>query len=227
MPEHRKQGRVRLDRPVQLNGCIKVTGLDLSEGGLYVHTGRNFPKGSIIQISIEFDRGLFKAAARVQHSEPGVGMGLQFLELDQNQTAMIREFLDLSKNQPQDGSGKKKVLILDEAPGSSNKYKSRLVLEGYSVFETADCDSALQHLASEGADLLLIDPYMKQTDGFEFLARLRAIPALEAVPFLVLASRSVPADMEKARGLGALGFAAKSTFSPVKLAERVKAIIKP
>ena len=228
MPENRKQGRVKLERPVLLNGTIKVTGLDLSEGGLYVHTGRNFPRGSVVEISIEFDKGTFTCKARVQHSQPGVGMGLQFLDPASTQAGMVREFIELCKGRNEGGAtAKKRILILDETPGASSKYKSRLVLEGYTVFESTDCDRAMELLAAEGADLLLIDPYMKQADGFEFLAKLRAIPAFDSVPFLVLASRAVPADMERARVLGSQGFAAKAMFSPVKLAERIKTIIKP
>ena len=45
--EQRKKKRVVLKRQVTINNSLKVMGLDLSEGGVYVHTGRSITPGTM------------------------------------------------------------------------------------------------------------------------------------------------------------------------------------
>lgn len=73
-----------------------------------------------------------------------------------------------------------------------------------------DGEEALAFLRREGAragsprpDLVLLDLNLPRLDGFAVLARLRADPALAAIPVVVLTSSDRDADIEKAYALGA------------------------
>jgi len=50
--ENRKQIRVVLKKEVMINNSLKVMGLDLSEGGVYVHTGRSLTPGIVVDVSL-------------------------------------------------------------------------------------------------------------------------------------------------------------------------------
>jgi signal transduction histidine kinase len=58
-------------------------------------------------------------------------------------------------------------------------------------------------------DLLLLDINLPGMDGFELLESLRANPALRHLPVVMCSTSSYDRDMERARGLGALGYIEK------------------
>jgi CheY-like chemotaxis protein len=66
---------------------------------------------------------------------------------------------------------------------------------------------------------------MDGIDGFKVLQLMQMNPDLKTIPVLILSARSVPADVEKAMGLGARDYLLKMTTTPIKLSEKVKEIL--
>lgn len=92
--ENRKQQRVAYRRNVLINGSIMVFGLDLSIGGLYVHTGRHFKSDSIVNVKLPLNGEFISAQALVQHSQDSIGMGLKFVKIDEDQLGKIAAFIE-------------------------------------------------------------------------------------------------------------------------------------
>ncbi|MDA8172257.1 MAG: response regulator [Nitrospiraceae bacterium] len=223
--ENRKQPRIILRRQVVLNKAIGAMGLDLSEGGIYIHTGRHFPAGSVIEVSLPLDGGALEVAARVQHSKAGVGMGLMFTNITPAQKAVLSAFI--RKHMSEVGSQtRKKVLILGENTTTRQLYRSKIVLEGFTVFEAGDCDAATDVIARERVDLVLMDLNQRGANGFEALCQIRSVAGMASVPILVISNASASGDVENALKAGATEFMPRMTTSPVKLSERIKLYLK-
>ena len=121
---------------------------DISEGGLYVHTGRMFSSGSLLDISVHVKSHTLRFKTEVKHCEEGVGMGLGLwiLTPQSGRTKNILAELEAKAS----GAGKKKILILDSNEAVRRMNKSRLVLDGFSILEAKDTEEALKILRRTG-----------------------------------------------------------------------------
>ena len=220
--EKRKQKRVVLRREVVINNSLRVMGLDLSEGGLYVHTGRSFLPGSTVNVSIPLAGITVNTKARIQHTQDGVGMGLMFLSLTEMQSKAVRKYIEESLEVDPEKVSKKKVLIIDENPTSRRMNKSKLVLDGFTVIEAQNGMEGVDILRKEHINLVVLDLYMEKLNGFKILSMMRTDDRWKEIPALVLSSRSAPDDIDKAMEAGATEFLVKITTSPAKLSDRIK-----
>ncbi|MDA8087159.1 MAG: response regulator [Nitrospiraceae bacterium] len=220
MIERRRQPRIIFKRQVVLNNAVSAMGLDLSEGGIYIQTGRYFPVGSVVSISLPLNNSVLNVSARVQHSKPGAGMGLMFMNMTHEQAGILRYFLQQSGACSLDV---KKVLIIDCNATTRKLYKSRITLDGFTAFEAANKKDAMGVIAVVHVDLVLMDLLRPDADGFEALSELRAAPGMNAVPILVISAKSSPGgDMERALKAGATEFIPRMLASPARLGERIK-----
>ncbi len=219
--ENRKQKRVVLRRDVIINNALKVKGLDLSEGGIYVHTGRSFPAGSVVDVSLPLDSGTLTVRAKVQHSQDGVGMGLMFVGLTPGKLAYIREFIDNAAEEVSQVS-RKKILVVDDNALSRRMNRSKLALDGFSVTEAADGLEAITVLEQQQVSLVVLDLYMEKLDGYKVLSIMRQKSEWRDIPVLVLSARTSSEEVDRAIHAGATEFLPKVTTSPHKLSERIR-----
>jgi CheY-like chemotaxis protein len=218
--EKRKYTRVILKKEVLINGSVKAQGLDLSLGGLYIHTGRNFPVGTVMSVTLPLNSQIINVRALVRNAQESLGMGVQFIEVTPDQAAAIQDFVN-SAVQASSGDTKRTVLIVEDNASQRRINRSRLVLDGYSVLEAEDGVQALDMLEKEKVDLVVLDLYMERLDGFKVLSLVRQKPEWKDIPVLVLSARSSADEVDKAVALGATEFLVKMMTSPVKLSQRV------
>lgn len=204
---------------------MMVNAIDISEGGLYVHTGRMFPSGSILDISFPAGRNPLNLKARVQHCQEGIGMGLEFVDLSPEQKAAIKSLLTGLETKTS-ATVKKRILIVDDNDSVRRMNKSKLVLDGFTVLEARDGIEAIKILQTEPLDLMIVDLYMEQMDGFKLISLSRQMPHLKDIPIIVFSARSTSAAIDQAMDIGADLFLVKTTTSPMKLSENVKALLK-
>ena len=91
------------------------------------------------------------------------------------------------------------------------------------VMIVEDGAAALAALTAEPPDVLVLDVMLPGLDGFEILRRLRAAPALKALPVLMLTAKGQRRDREIAEGAGADRFMTKP-FSNAELVAAVRAL---
>lgn len=95
--EKRATERARLILDVHFDGADS-TGVantrDMSLGGVYMNTRAILPQGAILQLRIPFG-GAVEAmvSAEVMYSNPGVGVGLRFLALDEHARQVLESEL--------------------------------------------------------------------------------------------------------------------------------------
>jgi hypothetical protein len=68
---------------------------DLSVQGMFIQTARRFPEGAVLKIRFRLARSLYEVAARgeVRYCLPGVGIGIEFVELSPEARRAIQEEL--------------------------------------------------------------------------------------------------------------------------------------
>lgn len=223
-PNSRGKKRVLVwEEDIIINGIIKAHALDISEDGMYIITKAEFLSGAILDIDFKIDETPVKVKAIVQHSEPGIGMGVQFINLSPENYTLIKKFIEKAE-EVSAMRAEKKILLVDDSTQSRAIYRNKLNLEGYIVIEASNGVEALKHLRELKPDLVILDLWMDGIDGFKILQLMQLNEELKNIPVIVLSARSIPVDIQRAIALGARDFLPKMTTTPVKLAEKVKEI---
>jgi len=211
---------------ILINGSMMVKGIDISLGGIYVYTGRSFDRGRIVDVTIpDFN---FMAKARVQHNQPGVGMGLKFMALTSELKKKLKLLLRNLDTGTVDFSKKTKpeVLIIDHNQSTRRINKSKLSMEGFFVLEASDGSEALRTLRDRTPDVIVCDVMIEGMDGIKLLGMIRSTPEWKNIPVIMM-SRASSADMiDRVYEAGADELLVKSTTTPAKLAEHVSGILQ-
>ena len=93
------------------------------------------------------------------------------------------------------------ALVVEDDLTTREMMRRLLVGEGWTAETATNGREALERLAGKTADLILLDLMMPEMDGFEFLARLREIPAHASVPVIIVTAADIT-DGERRRLLG-------------------------
>ncbi|HSV71879.1 MAG TPA: HD domain-containing phosphohydrolase [Methylibium sp.] len=115
------------------------------------------------------------------------------------------------------------ILVVDDAPVDLTIMQSLLARDGHRVLAAGSGAQALRQIdAGPLPDLVLLDVRMPSMDGYQVLARLKAMPATAAVPVLFHTALDEAHDEAHGFALGAVDYIAKPSCPEVKLA-RVRA----
>jgi PAS domain S-box-containing protein len=111
---------------------------------------------------------------------------------------------------PVPGSGPRSVLIVDDDAGALRLMEATLRQLGHPATCIANSVDALAAVAHSTPAVVVLDVLMPNMDGFELLARLRAIPSMRDVPVIVWTVKDL-SEVERRRLLeSAQGIVAKS-----------------
>ena len=92
--DRRKHIRFPFREDILIDGTRMCTCSDISEGGLYVSAIQHFEEKGIIEVSIPFRDNKITVKAQVQYCEPGIGMGIMFVEVNEDQRALLNELIE-------------------------------------------------------------------------------------------------------------------------------------
>ena len=221
----RKVERILIKKEVTINGSLKAQAFDISEGGMYIYTQAEFNSGDLLELDFDVDGVPIKVKARVQHTQLGVGIGVKFSGLSHEDSIRIKRLLErLQHVSPVEVSGKKKVLLIDNDVRSKSVYKMRLLRDDFTVFEASNYLEAVKLLQESKPDIVVLDLWQEGMDGFNILQLMQINPDLRIIPVLILSTRNVATDVEKAMALGAKDYLLKMTTTPIKLSEKIRGI---
>lgn len=114
------------------------------------------------------------------------------------------------------------VMMVDDEPTTIEVLQTFLETEGYQRFiTTSESIRAMDLVASENPDVLLLDLHMPKVTGFDILTQLRRDPRYRHLPVIVLTSATDSETKLKALQLGASDFLAKPV-DPSELALRLR-----
>ena len=119
----------------------------------------------------------------------------------------------------------KKILTVDDSPSIRQMLTFVLETNGYRVLQASDGVEGLEIAKSNNIDVVLTDQNMPKMDGLSLIRELRALPAYEKTPIVMLTTESSLAMKEQGRGAGATGWMVKP-FDPDKLIDIIKRILK-
>lgn len=117
-----------------------------------------------------------------------------------------------------------KILVADDEPNIVISLEYLLKREGYTVLIARDGQEALETIARELPDLVLLDVMMPIKTGFEVCQSVRADDKLQAIKILMLTARGRDTDVAKGLALGADAYITKP-FSTRELAQKVSEML--
>jgi two-component system KDP operon response regulator KdpE len=114
------------------------------------------------------------------------------------------------------------ILVVDDDPGIRESLSKELRAAGYTTAVASDGREGLDRARSRDPDLILTDPAMPVSDGFELIS---AVRASSRTPIIVLSVRGGDPDKVRALDLGADDYVTKP-FSVAELLARVRAQLR-
>ena len=118
----------------------------------------------------------------------------------------------------------KRVLIVDDEPNIVISLEFLLKRAGLEVLIARDGEAGLAEIRSAHPDLVILDVMMPKLDGFGVLDAVRADPAVQSTPILMLTARGRDADQKKGLALGANAYLSKP-FSTAELVQKVQELL--
>lgn len=115
------------------------------------------------------------------------------------------------------------LLVVDDEPPIRRLLRASLGAQGYRVLEAETGQGALDLLAREAPEVVLLDLGLPDLDGFEVIRRLRASGA--KVPVIVLSSRGDERGKVEALDLGADDYVTKP-FGMGELVARIRTALR-
>jgi DNA-binding response OmpR family regulator len=119
-------------------------------------------------------------------------------------------------------SEEKTILIVDDEPRYVRLVEVNLSTEGYGIRTANDGQEAVEAVASELPDLILLDVMMPIMDGFTACERIREF---SNVPIIILTAKGEERDRVRGLDAGADDYIVKP-FSAQELLARVRAVLR-
>jgi CheY-like chemotaxis protein len=100
--------------------------------------------------------------------------------------------------------------------------RSILEPQQWRVTEADNGRVAIDMLAKEIPDIILIDLMMPEMDGFQLITALRETPPWRRIPIIVITALDLTPDDRKRLNSGVEGILLKNSFDPVHLVQTVR-----
>ena len=115
----------------------------------------------------------------------------------------------------------KRILVVEDQEDNRQILRDLLSNAGFEMIEAEDGQQALTQAAKHKPDLILMDIQLPLLDGYEATRRIKADPALNAIPIIVVTSYALSGDEDKAHAAGCDAYVAKP-FSPRALLAKIR-----
>ena len=97
-------------------------------------------------------------------------------------------------------AGPRMALVVEDDFKSADLIRVQLEAEGFKVLHAASAEAALALAVQQPLSLITLDILLPNMDGWEFLTRIKQVPALRHIPVVII---SIVADHNKGFALGA------------------------
>ena len=119
-----------------------------------------------------------------------------------------------------------RILVIEDQPDNRQILRDLLTNADFEVIEAEDGEAGVAAAGTHRPDLILMDIQLPLMDGYEATRRIKADPALRAIPIIVITSYALSGDDDKARAAGCDAYFSKP-FSPRQLLAKVREYLSP
>ena len=120
----------------------------------------------------------------------------------------------------------KRILVIEDQEDNRQILRDLLSSVGYELIEAENGEDGVAAAAADRPDLILMDIQLPLLDGYEATRRIKAQPALSAIPIIAVTSYALSGDEDKARAAGCEGYVTKP-FSPRELLAKIREYLPP
>ena len=118
----------------------------------------------------------------------------------------------------------KKILVIEDDPGSRRLTEFTLKREGYEVLTAGNGLEGLNRINRDQPDLVILDVMLPGIDGYEIARRIRSQPETEQLPILMLSGKVRAEDKTTGLQVGANDYLSKPA-SPALIVQKVAALL--
>jgi two-component system, OmpR family, alkaline phosphatase synthesis response regulator PhoP len=117
-----------------------------------------------------------------------------------------------------------RILIADDEPNIVVSLEFLMRREGFDVQVAVDGEAALQAIAAQAPDLILLDIMLPRKDGFEVCQQIRTNPRWQSIKVVMLTAKGRDTEVSKGLALGADAYMTKP-FSTKDLVAQVRELL--
>ena len=117
------------------------------------------------------------------------------------------------------------ILVVDDISQNNDLLEAYLVPQGYEIIKAVSGEEALEKLASNQIDLILLDVMMPGMDGFEVTRRIRQDKKTKLMPIILVTALKETEDRIKGIQAGCDDYISKP-FNKMELLARVQSLLK-
>ena len=229
MNNARRIKRELITREVLINNLLTGHALDISPEGMFINVPAEIKAGTPITLKFNANGLPLVVKAIVRHSQPGVGIGIQFIGLSEVQEDRIADFIEQSAQEHlklEKNGGKPTILMVDDRPESIKAFERQLLVAGCNIIFANNGIEAVKEMDKNKVDLVITDLLMDRMNGFMLIHLIKQTQKFKNIPVAVLsATNKGNADIERASQLGIERFFMKHNTKPLAFAEEVTRIL--
>lgn len=124
-------------------------------------------------------------------------------------------------------SSKIKIVLVEDDKFLSEVLVFRLKDEGFDAIPVDNGETAYATIKKENPKIVLLDLLLPKKNGFEVLQELKADPATNPIPVVILSNLGQQTDLDKGRQLGAVDYLVKANFSIGDIVAKIKQYLAP
>ena len=118
----------------------------------------------------------------------------------------------------------KRILVVEDHEENRQILRDLLGHAGFEMLEAYSGEDGVTAAARERPDLILMDIQLPGIDGYEVTRRIKADPALRAIPIIAVTSYALSGDDRKALAAGCDAYVTKP-FSPRALLAKIRGFL--
>ena len=115
----------------------------------------------------------------------------------------------------------KRILVVEDQEDNRQIIRDMLTFTDYEITEAESGEAALEAVAKQRPDLILMDIQLPGIDGYEVTRRIKADPALRSITIIAVTSYALSGEEQKARAAGCDEYVPKP-YSPRQLLAKIR-----
>jgi two-component system, cell cycle response regulator DivK len=115
----------------------------------------------------------------------------------------------------------KRILVVEDQEDNRQIIRDLLSATDYEIIEAESGEQALEAVAKQRPDLILMDIQLPGIDGYEATRRIKADPALRSITIIAVTSYALSGEEQKARAAGCDEYVPKP-YSPRQLLAKIR-----